>query len=95
MTGPSGPWALQVDEVTSLASLEISVDSDVKFRDSWTAAVMGSATYGDRVVRVLDPNCLYRLAEQALQDSSASTAQRYEAILEPTVGHSDETTTRR
>jgi chemotaxis signal transduction protein len=67
ISGQGGPWALMVDQVVGLDSLEVSLDSDVRVPNGWTAAVMGSATYRDQVVRVLDPNRLYRLAEEELQ----------------------------
>ena len=71
MTGPSGPWALLVDEVAAIASLEVSIAVDVTATEGWTNAILGSATYQDKVVRILDPNRLYRLAERQLRDAWA------------------------
>lgn len=69
ITGLSGNWAFEVDEVAGLASLDVSVDADTRSPDGWLAAVMGSATYRDKVVRLLDTNRLYRLAERELRES--------------------------
>jgi chemotaxis signal transduction protein len=67
ITGLSGTWAFEVDEIAGLASLDVSVDADTRSSDGWLAAVMGSATYRDKVVRLLDANRLYRLAERELR----------------------------
>jgi chemotaxis signal transduction protein len=72
LTSPSGPWAVLVDEVAGLVPLEVSVDADVKFLDGWMSAVMGSATFRNNVVRVLDPNRLYCLAEQELIEDAGA-----------------------
>jgi chemotaxis signal transduction protein len=75
LTSPSGPWSVLVDEVAGLVPLEVSVDADVKYVDGWISAVMGSATLGDNVVRILDPNRLYCLAERELKRDGGASAQ--------------------
>jgi chemotaxis signal transduction protein len=67
VTGLSGDWAFAVDEVAGLASLDITVDADTRSSDGWLTAVMGSATYRDKVVRLLDTNRLYRFAEREIR----------------------------
>lgn len=69
MTGPSGNWALHVDEVAAIASLEVSAAAELAGSEDWTNAILGSATYQDKVVRILDPNRLYRLAEQQVREA--------------------------
>jgi chemotaxis signal transduction protein len=66
LSGAQGPWGLIVDEVETLEPLEVAVTADPRGDDAWSAAVMGSSTCRDRVVHVLDPNALYRAAENAL-----------------------------
>jgi len=71
LSGAQGPWGLIVDEVETLQPLEVAVTADARGDDPWSAAVMGSSTYRDRVVHVLDPNALYRAAENALATRTA------------------------
>jgi hypothetical protein len=66
VSGPNGPWALLVDRVVAIESLECSMDPD-GYCDEWSGAVMGTATCRDQFIRVLDPNGLYRLAESILK----------------------------
>lgn len=66
VSAASGPWALLVDRVIGLLPLEVSLCSDVGASHGWSAAVMGSATYQNQVVQVLDANALLRLAEDVL-----------------------------
>jgi len=65
LNNPGGPWALRVDEVHSLETLEISINTDCQANDAWSNAIVGSATWRGQLVRVIDPNALYRLAVQA------------------------------
>jgi chemotaxis signal transduction protein len=71
LTGAPGPWGLVVDEVARLEPLEVSVSTDPRGEDTWSAAVMGSASYRGRVIHVLDPNALYRAAETALAEDAS------------------------
>lgn len=66
LTGSSGAWAVLVDEVAALESLDVSIDPEAKVAESWTAAILGSAAYREKVLRVLDVNSVYRLAERML-----------------------------
>lgn len=70
MSSAQGPWGLVVDEVESLEPLDVSVTGDPRSDDTWSAAVMGSSSHRDRVVHVLDPNALYRAAENALAENT-------------------------
>lgn len=67
--GSAGNWALLVDEVVALEPLETLTMPDARSVDHRQAAVLGTATFRDQVVRVLDPNRLYRSAEHRLRDS--------------------------
>lgn len=64
--GVNGAWAILVDRVHRLETLEISNNQDATEADDWTAAVMGSATVSNEVARVLNPAALYRLVEDLL-----------------------------
>lgn len=64
-------WALLVDEVSALATLDVAINTDNRALDAWSVAVMGSATFQGEVVRVLDVNGLHRLATQQFSTTSA------------------------
>jgi len=72
LNGTGGSWALSVSEVTALQSLETLVNPEMRLNEIRLAAVMGTATYQNEVIRVLDPKKLYRLAQELLQDSWAT-----------------------
>ncbi|WP_203328982.1 chemotaxis protein CheW [Candidatus Laterigemmans baculatus] len=73
--GAGGNWALLVDEVIALESLETLVHGDARSHDGGATAVLGTATFRDQVVRVLDPNTLYRRAEQRLRSGWSNLSQ--------------------
>ena len=59
---PHCSWVILVDEVAALQQLDISLDA-APGDDFWSAAVMGSATCRDHIVKVLDPHALFRYIE--------------------------------
>ena len=60
-----GPWAMLVDEVTSLRSLEISDAPAADLFDA-TCIVVGWATLENAVIQILDPSRIRTFAEQHL-----------------------------
>ena len=60
-----GPWAVLVDEVTSLIALEVS-DAPVADVFDTACAVVGWAILGDKVIQVLDQSRIRMRAEQEL-----------------------------
>jgi chemotaxis signal transduction protein len=69
--GHNGPWALLVDEALALTALEPSLSIEPPSGgDAGPDAVIGTATFGDRIVRVLDVSATYRWAEKQLKESS-------------------------
>jgi len=64
----SSPWALRIAEAAGLESLDTLAATDVRSDDSGQWPVMGTAVREDQVVRVLDPNRLYGVVSQALED---------------------------
>ncbi len=61
-------WSLLIAEAAALESLETVVTPEVRMEDANLGAVMGTAMFRDKIVRVLNPNSLYRLAQLALED---------------------------
>ncbi len=78
-----GAWGILVDEVSSLQQLEISDAPETTACDSETvvseSVVIGWATSGERVIRVLEQPRIRRAAEQELlthwQTSASSTSR--------------------
>ena len=64
--GPNGDWALLIDQVHGIESLECSLDAE-GYCDDWSTAVMGTSTLNEQIVRILNADGLYRLAEQMLK----------------------------
>ena len=59
-------WALLIAEAAALESLETILAPESRMDDSHSP-VMGTAMFNDQIVRVLDPNRLFRLAQQTLE----------------------------
>lgn len=62
LLGPNGPWGLLIDRAESLASLEISISSFSNQQDRWAKATLGSASYQNHVLEVLDPVAVFEYA---------------------------------
>lgn len=78
LSGSAGNWALLIDEVIALESLETLVNPDARPGDIGSTTVIGTATCRSRVVRVLDPNSLYRRAEELLRSCWMSLMQPFD-----------------
>lgn len=61
-------WSLLIAEAATIESLETIVTPDTRMDDATHSAVMGTAMSRDQIVHVLDPNGLFRIAQQALDD---------------------------
>lgn len=66
LNGPAGPWGLLVDRAVALASLEMSISSFSNQQDRWAKAILGSATYQEHVLSVLDPAAVFEYARQLI-----------------------------
>ena len=64
LTNSLGPWALMIDRVIAIDSIETHVDVGPR-NEGQLAPVLGTATYRSVVVRVLDPNALHRIVQQS------------------------------
>lgn len=64
--GPRGPWGLLIDEAVSLAVLETSISTFSSHQDQWSKVTLGSATFQNQVLRILDPNAIYSYAAKLL-----------------------------
>ena len=62
-----GPWALIIQRALTLEVLEVG-DTDAQGDwDNVSRMTLGTATYRDRVVRVLDASRMYRIAAETLE----------------------------
>lgn len=75
-------WALLIDQVVAMESLETSFAGDGLDDDRWSAASLGWATFQEQPVRVLHSKRLYRLAENVLESF-------WTASLKPPVAERD------
>ena len=64
LSNPLGPWGLMIDRVISIDSIETHVDAG--HREGQRSPVQGTASYRGKVVRVLDPKILHRIAQDTL-----------------------------
>lgn len=64
-------WAIRVSEVTTLQSLETIASQEDRNDERSSSPVIGTAIFGDRVIRVLNPDRLYQFAAQSLEQQWA------------------------
>lgn len=80
----SSVWAMQIAEAAALQSLETLVTPDVRSDDLSSSPITGTAMFRDQIVRVLDPVCLLRLAQQSLETDWRGTSSMTQQDIEPT-----------
>ena len=68
LPGPSGAWSMLIDQVITLAPLEVSFSSFSCHNDRWSKVVVGSADHRGEVVQILDANALYQYAAGLLEE---------------------------
>ena len=73
--GPQGPWGLLIDEAVSLAVLETSISTFSNHQDQWSKVTLGSATFQNQVLQILDPTEIYSYASNLLDMYWRSTGQ--------------------
>ncbi len=74
MLGPQGPWGLLIDQAVALVALETSVSSFSNRDDNWSKVIVGSASYLNHVLQVLDPTAIYLYASNLLESFWQDTA---------------------
>lgn len=67
LPGPPGPWGVLIDQVISLAPLEVSISNFSNANDQWSKVLSGSASYRNQVVQILDAKALYQYADSMLK----------------------------
>ena len=79
LPGPPGPWGILIDQVISLAPLEVSISSFSNAGDQWSKVLSGSASYRNQIVQILDAKALYQYANSMLdrfwQNSTATESK--------------------
>ncbi len=79
-----GAWGILIDQVLGLDSLEISFNGAREDTASWSGVNIGSATYRDQFVSIIDPNSLYRIIDERLE----SCWQRFDEKIERSTSQS-------
>ena len=64
--GPQGPWGLLIDQAVTLAALETSISTFSDHQDKWSKVTLGSATYQNQFVQIVDPMAIYSYAANLL-----------------------------
>jgi purine-binding chemotaxis protein CheW len=67
MTGSHGPWGLLIDQAVALSSLETSISTFSGRHDRWSSVTVGSASFQNQVVQILDPTAMYQYASNLLE----------------------------
>jgi chemotaxis signal transduction protein len=62
-----GPWALPVQRALSLQALEIAVGETVLGGHRQVSGILGTATFRDQVLRIIDAAWLYRRAHEVIE----------------------------
>jgi chemotaxis signal transduction protein len=79
MAVPQSVWGVLIDRAIGLTTLETCVSPFSDRFDTWSRISVGSATYGNRVVQVLDPELIYsytaNLLERYWSDASRFAGQ--------------------
>ncbi len=73
-------WAIRIAEASALESLDTLSSPDLRSDDA-ASPVIGTAVRGDQIVRVLNPEKLYQLTSQALEQA---WSQRLASFPTPT-----------
>lgn len=81
LEGSEGPWALPIQRALSLSTLEVAMTEVGTAADARTSGIVGTATFRDQVIRVIEPSWLYRVAAESLDThwALASGKQRESA----------------
>ena len=78
LTSSVGPWALLIDQVLAIESVETHVDPTHQNtghrNEGHLAPILGTASYASHVVRVLNPTALHRVVAQSLDSQWSSLA---------------------
>lgn len=64
---PLGCWAIAIDKVIAITGIETHIDAGQR-NESTISVLLGTATYGGKVISVLDVNGLQRIAQQTLEN---------------------------
>lgn len=74
LSGSQGPWGLLIDRAVALAPLELSIASVDQITGPGSRVVLGSASYGNHVLQVLDAEAVCEYAAELLHGFWQSTA---------------------
>jgi chemotaxis signal transduction protein len=66
LTGNHASWALLIDRVIALADLETTISTFSIHDDQWSRVTVGSASFRDQVLQVLDADALFDYASHLL-----------------------------
>jgi purine-binding chemotaxis protein CheW len=65
--GPMGPWGMLIDQAIGLAALETSISAICHQQDTWSKVTLGSASFQNQVLQILDPAALFRYTSNLIE----------------------------
>lgn len=66
VNGPAGNWGLLIDETLGLTELEISFSALSIKEDAWSKISIGSASFKNQILQILDPLAIHQYATNLL-----------------------------
>lgn len=79
-------WAIRIAEAAGLETLDTIASTDTFQSNANSQGVVGTATHGDKFVRVLNPDQLYKTTHQALEASWSQVHTTDKQTLMPNGG---------
>jgi chemotaxis signal transduction protein len=67
LDGGEGPWALPIQRALSLHTLEIAVGEAAMDGQHRSSGILGTASFRDQVLRIVDASWLYRRAHDVIE----------------------------
>jgi len=66
-TWGQSPWGLLIDRAVALVPLETSISSYSSHEDNWSRVIVGSASYSNHVLQVLDAKAIFQYVSNLLE----------------------------
>ncbi len=66
MLSPQGSWGLLIDQAVTLAALETSISTFSNRQDKWSRVTIGSASFQNQVLQILDLSAMYHYVASLL-----------------------------
>ncbi len=88
LSGDQGAWSILIDQILGLESLEVSFNGPADETTDWAGVNIGSATFREHFVSIIEPDQLFSLINRHLRahwQDVTETADFQTASMEPTI----------